>query len=329
MKKITLQLAVIALFVMAILSINSTQVQAEVLKQQLDDLVSAKGADYVAIRENIISKKAEFLPILKSRMNESDWHIQLAAKAILSHIEDPETYTRYEERIMTVGGPWRYHSPPSFYDQLRGTVFSPQPGLDARFYFSAAKDSLKEASWPWFYAEVAYKQSVLKRPIRDIQIPNDDPEKLYTKDQVADICQVSQETAKHWLEASMMRIIKAGNGEKQVSNEDLRDFVKWYLKENSSTEYKESVRCSAMMILSYFSDNPVVIPLLTELLQSNESTKIRGYAALALGASGNPGAIEPLTKAASDSDSQVKEAAQRALKRLYEIMKELEGFNKE
>lgn len=322
-RTITVRLALIVLCLVSVLSSGSAWAKGAALERQLAASVTAKGAEYVAVRESIISKKAEFLPVLKSKLNDSDWHVRVVARAIVGHIEDPQTYARCEERTMTMGGPWLFHGLSSFYSATRGTPFNPEPGRKTSSQHAYVRRQYREASWPWFLAEIALKDSVLTRPIRDFQLPDDDSERLYTKDQVAVLLQVSQETADLWMHSPMMRVTEGGNGEKQVNQEDLTYFAKTYLKPNSSTEYRETVRCWAMMTLSSFSDNPVVIPLLTELLQSHESTKIRGYAALALGASGDPGAVEPLSKATDDPDSQVKEAAQRSLSRLYEIIEEL------
>ena len=133
---------------------------------------------------------------------------------------------------------------------------------------------------------------------------------------------ISPKKVNSWIDGAIRSTLIKGDG-KQVKLQSLTDFVEHNLQPDSSPAYCETVRIMAMLKLSAFIDNPEVIPLLTELLQYGESTKIRGYAAISLGQSGDPRAIDPLTKAMNDPDSQVSNAVQKSLNRLYEIIEEL------
>ncbi len=313
-------LTLVAVLGCLLMAASVSSAQTKTVSQLFSQALKANGADYVSVRSAIIARKAEALPFLKSKASDPDWHVRVLARAIVSHADDPQTYSRCEEIIMTKGGPSRFHAP-SFYDHARGGPFDPEVGSTAKNRLLETRNQYREASWLWFLAEIALKNSVLCKPLREYDAPSDDSDTLYTKEEVAGMLNVSRKAVDSWMHGPIRSTRVPGKGD-QAKSRDVALFAKEYLQPDSSLDYRESVRCWAMLTLSSFTDNPAVISLLTELLQSRESTEIRGYAAIALGQSGDPRAAQPLIRASHDPDSQVREAVQRSLNRLYEIIEE-------
>ncbi len=283
--------------------------------------LKADGADYVSIRSKIIARKAEALPFLRSKISDPDWHVRVVAQIMIAHIEDPQTYARYEEKMMTIRRGIMHRGAPSFYDDAYGAPFAPGPDSKAKIRLADARRQYSETSAIWFLAETALMRSVSCKPVRVMSLPNADPDTLYSSDEIAQMLNVSLKTVESWMNR-LIRIQRIPGVGVRAKLRDVRSFAEGYLRPDCSIYYQEAVRLRAMLTLSSFADNPTVIPLLRELLESRESTKIRGYAAIALGQSGDARAIIPLWRARNDSNKQVKEAAGKSLKRLYEIMQE-------
>lgn len=306
---------------------SSNQAKPTALKRSFERAVQASSQDYLNIRDAITAKGPSALSLLKEKASDPDWHVRVLAEAMIGRVENPERYAIYEYRLITPISNSGGYQKVTFYSLERATTRAYVNSDVDILHFLANRVHRKAnlgAGGPC-YAEIALKGSLLRKPTVPYQLPDSDADTTYTMDQVADILHVDRQLATDWMASNCNSFIAYTGGPQVVKYISLKGFVNGYLKPPSASGpdpvYIEKSRCCAMLMLGdMFNDYPATLPLLTELLQSHESTMIRGYAALALGITGKPEAAEPLRQALNDPDKQVGEAAQRALDRLNRII---------
>ena len=328
-----LPVILIGLLTMPTLSLSRAQAQGSTLEQLFAEAVRAEGLDYVNTRNSMIERKTEAVAFLKSKRSGSDWHARVLAEAMIGRIEDPELYTTYYDYylIPAIGRSVMFRVV-TFYslDWVVNRQYNTLSAIRTAVISRSSRRRSVGTDAP-FLVELALKGSVLKKPTVHYELPPEDTEAKYTISEVAEILNVHEKLARKWMVSEARHDHKGGP--LLVKQSRLKYFVNAYLRPDPSSSavdphYREEARCWAMLMLgNCFGDDPVTIPLLVELLQSSESTRIRSYAALALSTTGKDEAINPLTQARNDPDKQVREAAERSLARLYRVM-EIEAESK-
>ena len=313
--------------------LSNAQAQELALDQLFTTAMQSNGVEYVNARNAIIEKGTDAIPFLKSKRSDHDWHVRILAAAMLGRTQNPKQYTAYEYQMVDVMK-WTTYHVVDFYSLLK-TVDSEyinpldtQPNSSrSNHAYNKHELGIDDAA---FLVEVALKGSILKKPTVNYKLPTDDSNATYIIPEVAKILGVDEKLAEKWLRGYSH--LQDNKLPKVVDKSDLERFVKYNLDPDTSSavdlRFQESARCWAMLQLgNCFGDDKIAIPTLVELMQSNSSEMIKGYAALGLGMVGSQDAIDILMQAQNDSDTAVSSSAKLAIGKLNRD-KEKENKNK-
>jgi len=309
---------------------NASPGQAASFDDQFARAVETKGSSYVAARDAIIAKKSRALSFLRGKLSAPDWHAQVLAAAMISRITDPDLYTHYERLTIVpvvrlrnmnthLGGGVGLRVDPSEEFLRRDWVTGP---VNDRAYFYGL-DNLRrdfaDSGVP-FLTELALKGSILTKPAPKTDLPEDKPDKLYTKEEAAQILNVSMKLLDGWMDGSTITktLVRQSprHVEVMISHIELQGFIRRYMEpwRDPDLDYGELARCWAAIQLRAFTDDTRAMNALTELLRSrSEPATVRRSAAWALGASRDKNAVAPLTSAQTDTDASVAARAKEAL----------------
>jgi hypothetical protein len=277
------------------------------LEEQFAQALRAKGPEYVSIRDAIVEEGSGAVAFLSQRLADADWHVRVLAEAMLLRISDPQRCRYYGELLLvpTVRAGWMRGGPvPTLAAAARGVV---PPGY--RYVVGARRmrarvplvsGPLQEASALPFLAELLMKASLTQPLFVTPPLPEDEPGRVYTVEEVADMFNVTVETARYWV----------GWG---ITRKNLDRFVRYCLPPaGRGGPSPRLARCYAALLLGNSKD-PLAVEALTEILYSDEPTLLRECAARGLGMSKSAHAIPPLLTALSDEADQVRAAAASAL----------------
>lgn len=306
--------------ILTILCSNEAYAQELDLQNKFIEALQTSGVEYVKARDEIISKGKFALPYLESMKKNPDWTRRILAQAIIGHIEAPQSFRRMEILMLATTA-------------RSGSNIMGENMFSLANMFGIDRNTPSEYDRGWlkslygdralqFFTEIAVKGSILHKPIVNLQIPEHDDGRMYSLKEAAQMLDIDDELSRIWLTSYRDKTHKPGvivklSAIQTVANSYLRPF-------KSSVEidsfYSESARCQALMRLADYSDDSNVFNLLVKTLQSNESTKIRIYAALALGRSGDPKATDILLQTGKDQDKDVRRAAELATQSLEGII---------
>ncbi len=293
----------------------SEETQAPTLEEQFAQALRAKGPEYVTIRDTIVEKGTAALAFLSQRLADPDWHTRLLAEAMLLRISDPQRCRYYGELLLvpTVRAGWMREGPvPTLAAAARGVVppeYRCVVGVRRmRGRVPLVSGPLQEASAVPFLAELLMKASLTQPLFVTPPLPEDEPGRVYTVEEVADMFNVTRETARYWVETAGLWCPGP-----TVTRKNLDRFVRYCLPPvGRGGPSPRLARCYAALLIGN-SKHPLAVEVLTEILQSDEAALLRECAARGLGMTKSEQAIPPLLTALSDEADQVRATAASAL----------------
>lgn len=298
--------------------------EPQLIADQFQTMVSAKGTAYVEKRNAILARGQAALPFLQGQAKSEDWQTRVIAKAVASRLERPELLSRYEMLSITTIVNARGQHVIRMESLAQAAGAFGRPSQDPELVRSGRTGGIRLNDVP-FLIEVALKGSILHKPTVSVQMPEAGPDTMYDMTQVADMLGIDEELARMWMANKAFH--EQPGGSLKVRHSDLKAFVGAYLwpeKPENDAVYAEDARCWAIIKLGDFCEDQDAVKTLETLLFSSEPTRIRAYAAIALGLSGQPTAIDLLKKAEGDQDPVVARHAASSGERLQAMLARME-----
>jgi len=322
-KTLVLLLVVFALGGHTVLAADNAQGQEVMLAEQFGQAIEARGAEYVELRDAVAGRGAEALDFLRERLADRDWHVRMLAEAMIGRITDPERYRHYEELLVVpvlISLPYRIGP----FQTIQGVAKGLWPGPLHRYAKPEERSIegwLHQADAAPFLVELLVKDSALRSPLVPVQLPEEEPDRLYTVEEVAEMLSITQKTAECWFTRGPQFLAQLTEGIVWVRHKNLQAFVRQYFptrvvgpgpQPSQHGRRPPLTRCYAAVRLGVF-EHPSVVPALVEVLQSDDFAEVRSCAATGLGMTKSPQAVEPLVNALSDEVTAVRRHAAQAL----------------
>lgn len=281
------------------------------------------GLEYMDVRAEILGRGPEAVSFLEEKLTEEDWHSRMLAQALIERIRDPDQY-RYYEELLVVPIRWAGMNVLPAYEVLprmaRGMRRGRLPGDGPP---PTPKGGLHELEAVPFLAELLLKRSVPQQPNISDELPKEAPEKLYTIEEVAEALNVTVKTAQYWVEELYLLPVRRGpDGGLLVGQEGLQEFARrnyiaeeYRSREESQLAYSALARSYGAGVLGTL-DHPLVVPVLIEVLESDDYMEAKYGAKWGLALAKSWGTLGQLVSSLEHEDATVRAAAAEALRRI-------------